>query len=149
VTTRLHPQQMSPHPAEPPPPRCCATLVSSTASHLAQREGLAQPVLFPALAPSLAGRVAASGRATAQAWSRCAVTGSAHTLTALVSRAGLGHLRCGLGCPEHLLHVKRNRPCDPLGRGHGPESARCAVYFFSNFDFCFNIPKNHSNFLNS
>jgi hypothetical protein len=146
VTTHLHPQQTSPRPGEPLPPRCCATLVSSIASHPAQREGLALPVLFPALAPRLAGRVATGGSTTAQA--RCTVTGSAHTLTALVSRAGLSRLWCGLGCPEHLWPVKRSKPCGPLGQGHGPESDRCAVYFFSNFDFCFNIPENHSNFQN-
>jgi hypothetical protein len=146
VTTRLHPRQTSPHPAEPPPPRCCTTPVSSIASHLAQREGLAPPVLFPTLAPRLAGRVAAGVHATARA--RCTVTGSVHVLTAPVSRAGLGHLRCGLGCPGHMRPIKRSRPCGPLGQGHGPELARCAVYFFSNFDFCFNIPENHSNFQN-
>jgi hypothetical protein len=147
VTTRLHPRQTSPRPVEPLLPRCCAAAVSSTASHIAQREGLTPPVLFPALAPRLADRVAAGGRATARA--RCAVTGSAHALAAPVSRASLGRLQCGLGCPEHLWPVKRSRLCGPLNRGRGSESARYAVYFFSNFDFCFNIPENHSNFQNS
>jgi hypothetical protein len=43
------PSQTSPCPVEPPPPRCCTAPVSSTFSHLDQREGLAPPVLFPAL----------------------------------------------------------------------------------------------------
>jgi hypothetical protein len=52
VTTRLH-RQTSPRPAEPPHPRWCAASVGSTASHLARREGLAPPILFPASSAEL------------------------------------------------------------------------------------------------
>jgi hypothetical protein len=75
--------------------------------------------------PPLAGRTAAGNCSTASV--RGAVTGKVHAPTALISRASLDCFWCALGRPGHLWPIKRSRPRDPLGRGHGPESACCAV----------------------